>query len=559
MKLGPIFVKQYLIWTLKNLWCPLNCWSKRRKYLRPKMGRIDYGQPSTCDLAMRLNRYTPVIWRGRNPDKHKEHERPRSLIEHGWKIPGPKLWLVSKGGTMNIQHHWQKRFLVYAILWTSYAIAELLSDEIYTATVTRFEEVKTTLHNSFLKKMPRMTRLLCFFPEVSGQERELWRSLLDRIPETVTFEQLEEVVKELETTLKHLIPILNKLLSQWPTPLISSVQIAESSSCGSRVSDPSSRSPVSKPLESKQQCLGNFLSGVPEMFHPKQTKADGYKKQTLAHFLTGSTPLGRPGAASGEKNVAGVSKKLADFGVMRNEMEKGHVLTDEDVGTSVFMWPSPLFPVLNDANWDPSEAMDETGMELISVDFDPRDFVLNLKTSFLEVEPLLHCSPQIFTKDEWIGVARTPKNKHGFKVVMSLEMRTHVLVFLAKDNNARFQDIVFDHWAWSEFTVKYWRSRGTKNDKKSVGSVIGAAGNQPFRGIECYLRNENLNLAGLHIWDMVLNSANNVLRNSARNSIGNDTEGPENEAGKREFPFDDNNKRHPEAYCGAYSNPKNNT
>jgi hypothetical protein len=44
--------------------------------------------------------------------------------------------------------------------------------------------------------------------------------------------------------------------------------------------------------------------------------------------------------------------------------------------------------------------------------------------------------------------------------------------------------------------VEYLRSRGAKDDKKSVGSVLSEPGNQPFRGMGRYMRDETLNLAG---------------------------------------------------------------
>ncbi|KAJ7148723.1 hypothetical protein C8R43DRAFT_952411 [Mycena crocata] len=189
-----------------------------------------------------------------------------------------------------------------------------------------------------------------------------------------------------------------------------------------------------------------------------------------------------------------------------------HVFTENNIDTSIFLWPSKLFPVLNAPDWDPDEAMEETGMELVGVEWDPRDMVLDLKSCFMEMELLLHCSPQLFTTEEWLGVARTPDDVHGFKVVVAIQMKTHVLAFFAKDNNSRsywlsredmnstrlgrVPDVVFDFWGWSEFTVKWLRSEESRHDKKAVGDVIGhASGSQPTRGIGRYLRDEVLNLA----------------------------------------------------------------
>ncbi|KAJ7429580.1 hypothetical protein FB451DRAFT_1200167 [Mycena latifolia] len=77
--------------------------------------------------------------------------------------------------------------------------------------------------------------------------------------------------------------------------------------------------------------------------------------------------------------------------------------------------------------------MEETGMEFIGVEWDAHDIILNLKTCYLDIELL----PGIFTRDEWIGTARTPDNRRGSKAVLAIGMKTHVLAFLAKDNNSR--------------------------------------------------------------------------------------------------------------------------
>ncbi|KAJ7137645.1 hypothetical protein C8R46DRAFT_1047515 [Mycena filopes] len=203
--------------------------------------------------------------------------------------------------------------------------------------------------------------------------------------------------------------------------------------------------------------------------------------------------------------TGGTSPKLAKFGVPE-------VLLN-DIDTSRYLWPSALFPILNDESCKPIDAMKKTGMEWVGLEYDPRDIILDLKTCYLEVELLLHCTPQIFTVRQWLGVARTPDFKRGFKIVLAIEFNTHVLAFLSKDNNARVYwlskndmeatragrvpDIVHDFWGWSEFTARHLQGRGSKDDKKSAGSVLSEAGNQPGRGTGRYLRDEILNLAGV--------------------------------------------------------------
>ncbi|KAJ7071759.1 hypothetical protein B0H15DRAFT_807003 [Mycena belliarum] len=79
-------------------------------------------------------------------------------------------------------------------------------------------------------------------------------------------------------------------------------------------------------------------------------------------------------------SVAGISRKMADFGVPRwKAPDSGNV------DWSKYLWPSHLFPVLNDPEWDPVEAAEETEMEFIGVEWDPRDLILNMKTCFLEI------------------------------------------------------------------------------------------------------------------------------------------------------------------------------
>ena len=63
-------------------------------------------------------------------------------------------------------------------------------------------------------------------------------------------------------------------------------------------------------------------------------------------------------------------------------------------------------------------------MELMDVEYDARDIILNLRTCCLEVscsmslfirtevmvqvEPLLHCSPQVYTVEDWLWAAEVP-------------------------------------------------------------------------------------------------------------------------------------------------------
>ncbi|KAJ7038061.1 hypothetical protein C8F04DRAFT_1232350 [Mycena alexandri] len=77
-------------------------------------------------------------------------------------------------------------------------------------------------------------------------------------------------------------------------------------------------------------------------------------------------------------------------------------------------------------SWSGIDTMEETSMEWIGVEFDARDLILNLKIvlpgvdnnlKICQVELLLHTTPQIYTTKQWLGVARTPDSKRGFKVL----------------------------------------------------------------------------------------------------------------------------------------------
>ncbi|KAJ7136216.1 hypothetical protein C8R46DRAFT_1322379 [Mycena filopes] len=153
-----------------------------------------------------------------------------------------------------------------------------------------------------------------------------------------------------------------------------------------------------------------------------------------------------------------------------------------------------LFPILNDESCKPIDAMKKTGMEWVGLEYDPRDIILDLKTCYLELGSGWELLGHLISKE-------------------AIEFNTHVLAFLSKDNNARVYwlskndmeatragrvpDIVHDFWGWSEFTARHLQGRGSKDDKKSAGSVLSEGGNQPGRGTGRYLRDEILNLAGV--------------------------------------------------------------
>ncbi|KAJ7631995.1 hypothetical protein DFH06DRAFT_1337513 [Mycena polygramma] len=70
--------------------------------------------------------------------------------------------------------------------------------------------------------------------------------------------------------------------------------------------------------------------------------------------------------------------------------------------------------------------------------------VLDLTTCHVELEPLLHSTPQIFTIGQWEGVCKVPKEEHGYKITIAFKMVTHVLALLSHDNLWEFHSERWD-------------------------------------------------------------------------------------------------------------------
>ncbi|KAJ7645769.1 hypothetical protein B0H17DRAFT_1148312 [Mycena rosella] len=262
-------------------------------------------------------------------------------------------------------------------------------------------------------------------------------------------------------------------------------------------------------LEENQQSLAQFIPGADKVVSvsskPISQPRPAPKEQlSLAKF---NFTISQSAAA---KSVAGVSKKLADMGIPKAKLGKNHVWTEEDIDTSTYLFPSHLFPILNDSmakmvltdlQWDPVDAMRETGMEWIGVEGDPRDLVLNLKTCYLEQfngnSYTVGASAALFSANiHQEGVAGCCKNTKRSK-----DNNSRAYWLSCEDVKAsrpgRVPDILFEHWEWLEYTAKHLQFREAKDDKKAVGSVLGQSGSHPTRGIGRYMRDEVLNLAGI--------------------------------------------------------------
>ncbi|KAJ6595400.1 hypothetical protein B0H10DRAFT_1960431 [Mycena sp. CBHHK59/15] len=81
---------------------------------------------------------------------------------------------------------------------------------------------------------------------------------------------------------------------------------------------------------------------------------------------------------------------------------------------SQYFWPGYALPVLSNGFYD------------------ARKTIMDLGSVFVEFEPLLHTSPQIYTLKQWDGV----KQHRGFKIGYAIEFLSHILSWNTFDNNS---------------------------------------------------------------------------------------------------------------------------
>ncbi|KAJ6565745.1 hypothetical protein B0H10DRAFT_1965503 [Mycena sp. CBHHK59/15] len=142
---------------------------------------------------------------------------------------------------------------------------------------------------------------------------------------------------------------------------------------------------------------------------------------------------------------------------------------------SRYFWPQYALPVLSDRAYSAVGAMQSAGMKLMGLVYDARKTIMNLGTVFVEFEPLLHTSPQIYTRKQWNGVMQVPNgpSKHrGFKIGYVIEFLSHVLCWNSFDNNFRMHwrtpeeeaesyeashvpDPIYNYSAWCLYTVEW--------------------------------------------------------------------------------------------------------
>ncbi|KAK6966681.1 hypothetical protein R3P38DRAFT_3244224 [Favolaschia claudopus] len=229
--------------------------------------------------------------------------------------------------------------------------------------------------------------------------------------------------------------------------------VAERPKAGDRAWDEPLRYPV--PTQSNEPGF-DVLGSVPlpglEPTPPTRVRKDRVKKaegetttakkkkgrtvssnHRVTDFFTNSTAASQSASSTTAESMNGISSKLASLGGMQvPKKDENEKYTERDIDHALYLWPEYLLPDLKSKS-----SLTGVGLELVGLEHDNRDIVLDLKHCFLEIEPLLHSSPQIFTAEDWEGVSHVPADKRGFKVVIALEMETHTLAWVSKDANCR--------------------------------------------------------------------------------------------------------------------------
>ncbi|KAJ7760922.1 hypothetical protein B0H16DRAFT_1812213 [Mycena metata] len=185
-----------------------------------------------------------------------------------------------------------------------------------------------------------------------------------------------------------------------------------------------------------------------------------------------------------------------------------------------FLWPQhpqKVAVALSNQNQTPGQAFEAAGMQLKQVHYHPRMLILDLSTCVLEIEPLLHSSPQIFSLAQWEGVCRVPREERGYKIGFAIVMTSHVLALLSNDNlwrlfwrsgkefkqlqRHRVPDSVLSHHEWCKYHAQYLEKNLPKaRTQLMIYQWLMKPGPHPFQGSGRYCSAEILALAGIPAW-----------------------------------------------------------
>ncbi|KAK6967141.1 hypothetical protein R3P38DRAFT_2589411 [Favolaschia claudopus] len=192
-----------------------------------------------------------------------------------------------------------------------------------------------------------------------------------------------------------------------------------------------------------------------------------------------------------------------------------------------YYWPKYVFPEIDFAG--SIRAISDVGLRLKGLLFDARKTILDLGTAFLEIEPLLHTSPQIYTKKQWEGVTHVPSSARGFKIGLAVEFLSHTISLNSFDNNFRIHwrspaeekthyksrsvpDPVYDYPGWCAYTAQWLAKRLRKPNKNiTLVEALGKSGKQPFRGLGKYGTNEVMAIAGFFPWILLYTVLSNPV------------------------------------------------
>ncbi|KAJ7233371.1 hypothetical protein C8J57DRAFT_1250024 [Mycena rebaudengoi] len=88
----------------------------------------------------------------------------------------------------------------------------------------------------------------------------------------------------------------------------------------------------------------------------------------------------------------------------------------EGIDFSRYFWPQYALPSISNVFSSGADVIYDAGLYLTDLLYDARKTIMNLGVVFIEFEPLLHTSPQIYTCKQWLGIMQVvPRTLHWRK------------------------------------------------------------------------------------------------------------------------------------------------
>ncbi|KAJ6626415.1 hypothetical protein B0H10DRAFT_1941968 [Mycena sp. CBHHK59/15] len=262
---------------------------------------------------------------------------------------------------------------------------------------------------------------------------------------------------------------------------------------------------------------------MPELFRGRDPDPSLQKKRSKARSIS---PAHSHVSDSDDEDIDTTIVLETEILTLDNEKEQVNYRESHGARTdfSRYFWPRYTLPVLSDRAYSAVGAMQSAVMKLTGLVYDARKTIMNLGTVFVEFEPLLHTSPQIYTRKQWNGVMQVPNgpSKHrGFKIGYAIEFLSHVLCWNSFDNNfrmhwrtpeeeaesyeaSRVPDPIYNYSAWCLYTVEWLRQIFREGPEQlTLLEALSAPGRQPFRGLGRYGANKVLSIAGIPGWTLL--------------------------------------------------------